>query len=163
MPTGDWHWVCRWGHEGHRGFSFYGTPWTMQFGNHCHFMCETEERLAQKFAGIEPCDVLLSHGPPLGYGDLAPPIPEIGRFESEHAGSKSLLDRILQVRPKLTVFGHIHPSNRLYRHNDLPLANFAIAGTDKRPAQQMLKSTWENQTLIDMSKAVGSETKVVFY
>lgn len=134
-----------------RGFSFYGTPWTHQFGNHCYFMCENDERLAAKFAGIPPCDVLLSHGPPLGYGDLAPGEPTFGiGAPLVHTGSQALLDRIEQVRPKLTVFGHIHPANGLYKHNELLLANVAIVDKEYRPVQKMLRTVWENHTLVDM-------------
>lgn len=59
--------------------------------------------LAQRWAQIpEDTDILITHGPPLGFGD---------RVDSgEHVGCEDLLRRVQQVRPKLHLFGHIHES-----------------------------------------------------
>lgn len=134
----------------YQGFNFYGCPWTRLFGEHGYYMVESENQLAHKYAGIQPCDVLLSHGPPLGLGDLAPAAPAMQRYEVEHVGSQSLYDRIAQVRPKLTVCGHIHPGNGLYWIDDLPVANVAVADPQYNPTQRMLKTTWEGTKLVDL-------------
>jgi Icc-related predicted phosphoesterase len=125
----------------HRGITFYGTPWTRTYGHHCNFMLDDEARLDSKFENIVPCDVLISHGPPLNYGDLAPARPDVGQFEAEHCGSLALLQSIERVRPQLTVFGHVHPANGLYRHDGLPLANVAVVDAEFKATQRTLKPT----------------------
>ena len=51
-------------------------------------------------------DVLMTHGPPLGHGDLC--------SGGNRAGCEQLLHTIQQrVRPKYHVFGHIHEGTYL--------------------------------------------------
>ncbi len=128
----------------YRGIRFYATPWTRTFGQHCNFMAD-EDRIALRFDAIPPCDVLLSHGPPYQYGDFV-----IGPYGGEECGSPSLLRNIKRVRPTLTVFGHIHPANGLYWHDGLPLANVAAVNKAYEPIQPMLRTTWEDNRLLDM-------------
>ena len=46
-------------------------------------------------------DILITHGPPLGYGDKC--------CSGQRAGCAELLSTVqLRVKPKLHVFGHIH-------------------------------------------------------
>jgi Icc-related predicted phosphoesterase len=53
-------------------------------------------------------DVLITHGPPYGYCDIAPRTGFYG--VTERTGCKDLLDAIKQVKPKIWVGGHIHYS-----------------------------------------------------
>ena len=48
-------------------------------------------------------DILVTHGPPYGYLDTV-------RWDghTKHVGCEELLDRVLKLKPKLHVFGHIH-------------------------------------------------------
>jgi len=65
------------------------------------FMAASEEELAEHFNAIPgEIDVLLTHTPPLGHGDLT--------ASGEHVGSTALLGAIERVQPSLAVFGHIH-------------------------------------------------------
>jgi len=50
-----------------------------------------------------PVDVLLSHAPPRGVGDLADPA---------HHGFACLHEAVERMRPKLVLHGHIHPHGR---------------------------------------------------
>ncbi len=45
-------------------------------------------------------DILVTHGPPLGYGDRT--------IQGHHVGCVDLLARVHAVRPRLHIFGHIH-------------------------------------------------------
>ncbi len=81
------------------GISIWGTPWTPTFGNWA-FM-KSEEGLAEIFDKIPKVDILVSHGPPFDIMDLS----EIG---NENCGSKSLLKRVWEIKPKIHEFGHIH-------------------------------------------------------
>lgn len=55
------------------------------------------------FAGIpEGTDIIVSHCPPLGVLDTA--------ADGTHIGSAALYDKIVEVRPKLVICGHVHES-----------------------------------------------------
>jgi hypothetical protein len=65
------------------------------------FMAASEDELAGHFAAIpEGIDVLITHTPPRGHGDLT--------STGEHVGSTALLAAIEGKQPALAVFGHIH-------------------------------------------------------
>jgi hypothetical protein len=103
------------------GLCIYGTPWQLKCGNWA-FNVE-EDVLAEKFARIpDGTDVLVSHSPPLGIGDLAPR----RNGDGEHVGSPSLLDRVLRVRPRLHVFGHIHEARGRWHRDGTTFANVTV-------------------------------------
>jgi Icc-related predicted phosphoesterase len=83
------------------GVKFWGSPWTSPFFNWA-FMRE-EEKLKQHWQAIPTdTDVLITHSPPYGYGDLS-------TYKFEHIGSKSLLSEIKdRIKPKAHFFGHNH-------------------------------------------------------
>jgi hypothetical protein len=65
------------------------------------FMAAGEEELGEHFKAIpDGIDVLLTHTPPLGHGDLT--------STGEHVGSSALLAAIERTQPALAAFGHIH-------------------------------------------------------
>jgi Icc-related predicted phosphoesterase len=100
------------------GLNIWGTPWQPVFGNWA--FNATAERLARQWSLIpDDTDILISHCPPYGYGDLAPrKITAENEKEwpsPEHAGCPHLRDRVLALpRLKLHVFGHIHVGRGLY-------------------------------------------------
>lgn len=57
-------------------------------------------------------DVLVTHGPPWGLGDLT--------YDGELVGCEDLLDRVRQLQPRLHVFGHIHEAHGEYSLPGLP-------------------------------------------
>jgi predicted phosphodiesterase len=84
---------------------FYGAPWQPYFCDWA-FQLQRGEQLAEKWALIpDDTDVLITHGPPYGHGDLAPPY--LSRY-SRRAGCMELLKRVHQVQPLVHIFGHIH-------------------------------------------------------
>jgi Icc-related predicted phosphoesterase len=81
------------------GLKFYGSPWTPIFFDWAFML--SEEELDAKWALIPSgLDVLITHGPPRGIQDLT--------NRDDHAGSRTLLHRVYEVKPRLHVFGHIH-------------------------------------------------------
>ncbi|QJW96479.1 metallophosphatase domain-containing protein [Frigoriglobus tundricola] len=81
------------------GLTFYGSPWTPLFCDWAFMLSDAE--LAAKWSRIPSgVDVLVTHGPPHGIRDMT--------NRDEAAGSLSLLQRVLEVKPRLHVFGHIH-------------------------------------------------------
>jgi predicted phosphodiesterase len=77
----------------------WGTPRTPTYGRWA-FM-GSEMFLEHKFFVIpDNTDIILSHGPPHGILDK--------NLAGEHCGSKALMNRVNEIKPKLVVFGHIH-------------------------------------------------------
>jgi Icc-related predicted phosphoesterase len=86
------------------GLKIWGAPWTPIFkGIHpkCKAFMLTEFELAGQW-GLIPTDtdILITHGPPFGVMDKT--------SRGEHVGSKSLSHRLLDLKLKAHVFGHIH-------------------------------------------------------
>jgi len=106
------------------GLKVYGTPWQPRFFDWAFNLDEPD--LERRWQRIPPdTDILVCHGPPYGYGDLAGAIPGI-RTEPEHTGSPSLTRRILEIKPQLVVFGHIHEAYGVYEKDGVVMANVSI-------------------------------------
>ena len=100
------------------GFRFWGSPWTPTFMDWA-FMLDRGEPLFQKWEAIpDNADVLVTHGPPKGIGDLA----TLG-FRCQNVGCSHLLNRIHELCLKAHIFGHIHEGYGEYRLADTRLIN----------------------------------------
>ncbi|WP_349292887.1 MULTISPECIES: metallophosphoesterase [unclassified Marinobacter] len=100
------------------GVRFWGSPWTPTFMDWA-FMLERGKALCDKWALIpDNTDVLITHGPPKGFGDEA----NLG-FKCQSAGCEQLLDRIQQLALKAHIFGHIHEGYGEYRLGNTRLVN----------------------------------------
>ena len=64
-------------------------------------------------------DVLITHSPPYGIGDKSIGI-------DNHFGSISLLEKVMEIKPKVHIFGHIHTGNRYMRENGIDFYNVSI-------------------------------------
>jgi len=106
------------------GFRFFGSPYTPTFYD-WHFMRDRGPTLRAEWAKIpEETDVVITHGPAYGHGDLAPP----WRGEpARHVGCFELLLRLRAIRPRLHVFGHIHGGHGLTVSDELPSTTFINA------------------------------------
>ncbi|KXS54831.1 MAG: metallophosphoesterase [Marinobacter sp. T13-3] len=103
------------------GIRFWGSPWTPTFMDWA-FMLERGQPLHEKWQQIpENTDVLITHGPPRGIGDLV----AMG-FRCQNVGCINLLDRIQQLSLKAHVFGHIHEGYGEYSHDNTRLINASI-------------------------------------
>lgn len=102
------------------GVRFWGSPWQPEFHSWA-FNLPRGQALADKWALIpEDTDVLVTHGPPIGIGDRV--------SHSDRAGCADLLYRVLTVRPRLHLFGHIHADRGRW---DLGGISFANVTTDE--------------------------------
>jgi len=83
------------------GFTIYGSPYQPEFGDWA-FNLKRGHDCKEKWSKIPTgVDILITHGPPVGHGDLCK--------TGEHAGCEELLKEVQErVRPKIHVFGHIH-------------------------------------------------------
>jgi len=106
----------------------HGSPWTPTFMNWAFMLDEAD--LDGVWAVIpSDVDVLLTHGPPFGHGDLA--------VHGLHVGSRTLAARLPQLeRLRLHAFGHIHEG---WGSRDIEggttIANVSYVDFDYRPVQ----------------------------
>jgi len=83
------------------GLKFYGSPWQPEFCG-WGFNLKRGRTILDKWDLIpDDTDVLVTHGPPVGYGDLT--------TTGQRAGCVDLLHTVQKrVRPKYHIYGHIH-------------------------------------------------------
>lgn len=100
------------------GRRVWGTPWVPNLPRWAFYASpENLHRRAELIpSGI---DVLMTHGPPLLYGDFIATSPlqrkKYGNYNGEHVGDSSLNQAICRVSPGVTICGHIHESRGSYR------------------------------------------------
>lgn len=123
-PKLRWHMLCDEGID-LLGFKIYGTPHQSRFFDWA-FNAD-EDVLERKWAAIpDDTDILLLHGPPHGYGDLAPAYNGVRDVE-EHTGSPSLTKRILELpKLRLAIAGHIHSGYGVYHIGKTTFCNVSI-------------------------------------
>mgnify|MGYP002632868329 CR=1 FL=1 len=82
--------------------NIYGSPWQPEFCNWAFNLPRNGVELEAKWAAIpDNTDILITHGPPHGIGDVI-----IGGID--HLGCELLAERISIIKPKIHIFGHIH-------------------------------------------------------
>jgi 3',5'-cyclic AMP phosphodiesterase CpdA len=114
---------------GTQSISVWTTPWSNQFMNWA-FM-KSRDELAGVYAAIpDGIDVLVTHQPPLGYGDRYDPT---GSGEVERLGNPDLLAAIDRIGPRLVICGHIHGGHGRYEYRGTTIYNVAIVDDTYRP------------------------------
>jgi len=97
------------------GLRFWGSPWQPWFMDWA-FNLPRGPKLAAKWALVPAdTDVLVTHGPPRGYGDRV--------RDSRREGCDDLLARLRTLQPMLHVFGHIHEDRGSWRVGRTLVAN----------------------------------------
>lgn len=107
------------------GFRFWGSPWQPEFGNWA-FNKKRGRELFKVWARIpKDTDVLVTHGPPYGTGDLVehPYSPNTG----SNVGCVDLKSAIRgRKNIKLHIFGHIHSGSGIYMKSRRFFINAAV-------------------------------------
>lgn len=100
------------------GLVFYGSPWQPRFRIWA-FGAARGAELASKWATIpHGVDVLVTHGPPQGFGDRI-----VWKDKERNVGCADLLARVREVKPRLHLFGHIHQDRGLWVSGPTTFAN----------------------------------------
>lgn len=108
------------------GLKVYGAPWQPRFMDWAFNV--DPDKIKAKWDLIQPCDVLVTHGPPLGYGDLT--------RRGMRAGCPELLKAIERIKPRYHVCGHIHEGYGVRQHLDTTLINATCLNDRYAPVHQ---------------------------
>jgi predicted phosphohydrolase len=118
------------------GIRFYGSPWQPWFFDWA-FNLPRGPALRAKWDLIPVnTDVLITHGPPLGHGDLT--------IRGDRAGCADLLDVVSGLRPPLHVFGHIHEGAGQTEAGGTRFINASVCTVDYRVANAPVVVDWPN-------------------
>ncbi|HVF97277.1 MAG TPA: metallophosphatase domain-containing protein [Flavisolibacter sp.] len=97
------------------GIKIWGSPFTPQFYRWA-FNKKRGNPLAEHWKSIpSDTDILLTHGPVYGVLDVV--------INEQHAGDKDLLEKVLEVKPKVHVCGHIHESYGVLKRHGVKFIN----------------------------------------
>jgi Icc-related predicted phosphoesterase len=80
----------------------------------------------------EDTDVLITHSPPNGYGDLV----NNWRQPNTHVGCECLINRIGEINPLVNVFGHIHEGYGVQYGNKTAFVNASICTAAYEPTNK---------------------------
>ena len=100
------------------GIKFWGSPYQPFFFDWA-FQMKRGAELAANWAQIpDDTDVLITHGPPYGFGDTCP--------GSSRFGDQDLLERVLKVKPTIHCYGHAHDGYGEYFFEGIHFINAAL-------------------------------------
>lgn len=103
------------------GINFWGSPITPWFhGDYWAFNEHRGFKINEIWNKIPiNTDVLITHGPPMGYGDYV--------YQTQiYAGCEQLREKIKEIKPLLHCFGHIHHGNRISYDNSTLYSNGSL-------------------------------------
>jgi Icc-related predicted phosphoesterase len=107
------------------GLQFYGSPWQPWFYDWAFNLQRGPEIRAKWDLIPAGTDVLVTHGPPWGHGDLTD--------RGEQVGCQDLLAAVRRIRPALHLFGHIHEGYGLTREGNTVCVNASICNARYQP------------------------------
>jgi Icc-related predicted phosphoesterase len=125
------------------GLKIYGTPWQPRFHDWA-FNVNRGEELAKKWEPIpEGLDILISHGPPYSILDCT--------REGLHVGCEDLYIKIINVLPKMVVFGHIHEGYGYRSTNNISFFNASVLNRNYNYTNKPILVTLDdNNNIIDI-------------
>ncbi len=109
------------------GKKLYFSPWTPEFGNWGFMMNRYE--IGRAWENIpEGVDVLVTHGPPSGILDVV-----LSPFGVKSVGCEALRRKVLEIKPKIHAFGHIHGGYGTSFQHGINFINAAICDDRYKP------------------------------
>ncbi len=118
------------------GVKFFGSPYTPPFAG--AFQMNPSLKLeGEEYWDIIPddTDVLITHGPPEGILDTTIGFGQTYRIDEdvEHCGCPILLNRVVKIKPKLHVFGHVHEAYGVKKAYGCTFVNAASGFDHNKP------------------------------
>lgn len=80
----------------------FGSPYTPAYGDWAYM--KKRNRMELVWQSLPECDILVTHGPPKGILDLT----RDRENNIIQVGCKSLYNKVMEVKPRIHAFGHIH-------------------------------------------------------
>ena len=118
-----------------QGVRFYGSPWQPWFFDWA-FNLKRGPEIREKWNLIpRGTDVLITHGPPFGHGDLT--------MRREAAGCKNLLEVVEGIKPQIHIFGHIHEGAGVTENGETVFINASTCDSEYRPVNRPIVYTYE--------------------
>ncbi len=106
----------------YEGLKVWLTPWSNQFMEWAWM--DEPYALREKYVRIpEGIDILVSHQPPMGCGDV------YFQFDTkrwDNIGSRELRERVYDLKPKLVVCGHLHKGYGKYMVGETSVWNVSV-------------------------------------
>jgi predicted phosphohydrolase len=102
------------------GLRIWGSPVTPLYGG-AFGMSRAADRKKHWARIPEGLDILITHGPPFGILDAAP-------GSQRHEGCPELLEAVIDAKPRLHAFGHIHAGFGTLRSPDTIFVNASLLG-----------------------------------
>jgi len=118
------------------GLKIYGTPYQPAFRDWAFNLPRHGEELKSKYAAIpDDTDILLTHSAPNGILD---------EVDSHNTGSKALLQRVREVKPKIHAFGHIHECPGYHVVESTTYINAAQVDRDYKVVNEPITIEWSD-------------------
>jgi Icc-related predicted phosphoesterase len=117
------------------GLKIWGCPHTKQFFNWA-FMMDPHALEIHHLAIPKETDIVVTHGPPFGFGDMVPRTrkrKDVEFLSYERVGSPGLFKWIIDNDPSLVVGGHIHCDQQTRTIGDTIVANVSYVDEHMRP------------------------------
>jgi Icc-related predicted phosphoesterase len=109
------------------GLVIFGTPYSPEFCGWA-FSNKSPGQAENRWKDIpDNTDVLISHGPPHGFGDVT---------GYENVGCRELFKRIMQVKPKLVISGHIHEGYGIRQFEGVTIVNASSCDWQYKPVNK---------------------------
>lgn len=100
------------------GIRFWGSPISPRFFDWA-FNRDRGPNIRKYWEQIpENTDIVITHGPPLGHGDLT--------SRGEQVGCQDLMDILEKVRPAYNIFGHIHEAYGITKNSHTTFINASV-------------------------------------
>lgn len=120
------------------GIKFYGSPWQPEFFDWA-FNLPRGIKLAEKWDLIpDDTDVLITHGPSFGMLDWV--------MSGQRVGCEDLFKRVMKVKPKIHVCGHIHCAYGQKNFNDVEFLNASVLGERYTHENKPISLIFDKQT-----------------
>jgi Icc-related predicted phosphoesterase len=112
------------------GLKIWGSP-ISPFFNDWFFMAKTREEIQNYWDMIpKDTDILITHSPPSGILD------KIYYPKEQHLGCFNLNQKVMKIKPKLHIFGHIHQSYGIKKIGETTFINASIMNEEYNPVNK---------------------------
>jgi Icc-related predicted phosphoesterase len=121
------------------GIKFWGSPVTPEFYN--WFFNRTRGEEIKRHWDMIPdgTDVLVTHGPPVGFGDWSP-------CDKVSTGCIDLLYAIQRIKPKIHACGHIHNGYGVRNLEDIMMINAASCNENYKVENKPIEVDYDTAT-----------------